>query len=129
MRTRLRQASKKLTVRPSHDTLHSRTIEAEHIAQVEAHVSEFMTELAGIIEEHKTEGARWIFGQQPTILDAYASALIIRLLDNKRLELLPRTVQAYGNAVQQSDEWNRVTHGRPTVYDASMGPAAELEPK
>lgn len=88
-----------------------------------------MAELAVVIEEHRTEGSRWIFGQQPTILDAYASALIIRLLDNKRLELLPPAVQAYGKAVQQSDEWNQVTHGRPTVYEASMGPAAELDPK
>ncbi|OAA75580.1 Thioredoxin-like protein [Akanthomyces lecanii RCEF 1005] len=112
-----------------HDTLHSRTIELEHIEQVETHVSELMAELAVVIEEHRTEGSRWIFGQQPTILDAYASALIIRLLDNKRLELLPLAVQAYGKAVQQSDEWNQVTHGRPTVYEASMGPAAELDPK
>ncbi|TQV93064.1 hypothetical protein V2A60_003624 [Cordyceps javanica] len=112
-----------------HDTLHSRTIEADHIAQVETHVSGFMAELAEMIEEHKTEGSRWIFGQQPTILDAYASALMIRLLDNKRQELLPAGVQEYAKAVQASDEWNQITHGRPTVYDASMGPAADLDPK
>ncbi|KAJ3473981.1 hypothetical protein NLG97_g10047 [Lecanicillium saksenae] len=112
-----------------HDTLHSRTIEPEHIAQVEAHVSEFMVELAGIIDENKTTDSPWIFGQQPTILDAYASALIIRLLDNKRLELLPRTVQTYATAIQESVEWNKITHGRPTVYERSMGPVAELDPK
>ncbi|KAJ6780566.1 hypothetical protein PWT90_10657 [Aphanocladium album] len=112
-----------------HDTLHSRTIESEHIAQVEAHVSAFMIELAGIIEENKVTDSPWIFGQQPTILDAYASALIIRLLDTNRLDLLPTTVQTYGKAVQQSVEWNKVTHDRPTVYNASMGPVAELDPK
>ncbi|OAA74051.1 Thioredoxin-like protein [Cordyceps fumosorosea ARSEF 2679] len=112
-----------------HDTLHSRTIELEHIAQVERHVSELMAELAGIIEEHGADGSRWIFGQQPTILDAYASALMIRLLDNERLELLPPTVQAYAKAVQASEEWRQVTHGRPTVYQASMGAVADLDPK
>lgn len=88
-----------------------------------------MIELAEIMEVHKSEHSRWIFGQQPTILDAYASALIIRLLDNERLELLPLTVQTYAKAVQQSEEWNAVTYGRPTVYSSSMGPAAELDPK
>lgn len=88
-----------------------------------------MQELGGIIEEHKAEGGRWIFGNQPTILDGYTSALVIRLLDNKRLELLPVSVQEYAQAVQQSDEWKSVTHGRPTVYNASMGPAADMDPK
>ncbi|KAM3518663.1 hypothetical protein NHJ13051_008017 [Beauveria bassiana] len=113
-----------------HDSLHSRTTEAEHIEQVETHVSKLMAELADIIEKHKAEGSRWIFGPRPTILDAYASALMIRLLDNERLELLPPAVQEYARAVQSSDEWRQVTHGRPTVYDASaMGPADELDPK
>lgn len=115
--------------RDSHDTLHSRTIEPEHIAEVEAHVSAFMTDLATTIDTNKAEGSLWIFGQQPTILDAYVSALSIRLLDNSRQELLPASVQAYARAVEQSDEWKSVTHGRPTVYQASMGPVAEMDPK
>lgn len=88
-----------------------------------------MEELGGIIGKHKSAGSRWIFGQQPTILDGYAAALGIRLLDNKRLELLPLSVQEYATAVQQSEEWKSVTHGRSTVYSASMGPAADLDPK
>lgn len=112
-----------------HDTLHSRTIEAEHIEQVERHVSALMAELASIIEEHRTEDSRWIFGRQPTILDAYASALMIRLLDNGRRELLPATVQAYAEAVQASEEWHQVTQGRRTVYEGSMGPASDVDVK
>ena len=107
-------------------------MEPEHIANVEEHVRDFMTDLDQVLRENKTDndedGSIWAFGK-PSLLDAYIGSLIVRLMDNQRNELLPEAVQAYGAAIRESDEWKQVMHGRRTVWDPSMGAIQDLDPK
>jgi hypothetical protein len=104
-------------------------VEPEHIANVEEHVRDFMTDLDQVLKENKTDdGSIWAFGK-PSLLDAYVGSLIVRLMDNERNELLPEAVQTYGAAIRESEEWKQVMHGRRTVWDPSMGAIQDLDPK
>ena len=74
----------------------------------------------------------WLFGPNagPTLLDAHTVPFIARLLDEKvnRHDLVPSKLQEYAARVMKLPEWDAVTHGRPTVWNASLGPVRELDP-
>ena len=74
------------------------------------------------------QGGTWIFGDRPSILDAHATALLVRLLDCKMEHLMSDNVKEYARGVVATPEWARVTHGRPTLWDVSMGHVANLTP-
>ncbi|KAL3955092.1 hypothetical protein ACCO45_010655 [Purpureocillium lilacinum] len=80
------------------------------------------------IKIHKGEGKTWIFGDRPTILDAHAVAFAARLLDQQRFDLVLDAVKGYVEVVRDTDEWRKVTHGRSTLWNVSMGHAADLDP-
>lgn len=88
-----------------------------------------MDDLATVIQEHqRQDGWSWIFGDYPTILDAHAGALVARLMDMERYDLIPGPVKAYGRGIMESPEWNKTTHGRPTVWNVSLGHVSDLTP-
>ena len=60
------------------------------------------------------EGETWIFGHHPTILDAHATALIARLIDVERYDMLPDEVQDYARRVIATPEWKEAIKGRST---------------
>lgn len=66
---------------------------------------------------------KWIFGEAvgPTVLDAHCTALIARLMDCGRHDLIPGRLQQYANSVMASLGWQSVTHGRSTMWDVSVG--------
>ncbi|KAH7019970.1 hypothetical protein EDB80DRAFT_212466 [Ilyonectria destructans] len=103
-----------------HEFTHSSSLDPENVAEAEAGALEFMHDLVEVFKEHN-QGKTWIFGDQPTILDAHVAALAARLMDVDRGDLLPEEVQAYARSVIATPEWNRVTSGRPTVWDDSLG--------
>lgn len=111
-----------------HDTYYSRTLEPDNILRAERQAHDLMSDLASLLEVPKSEGKTWIFGDKPTILDAHAAALTARLLDQKRHDLVLPAVKEYTEVVLKTEEWRRVTHGRPTLWDVSMGHAADLHP-
>lgn len=112
----------------SHDTCHSRTLDPESVLQAEEKARDFMGHLSEVLGEHRGEDTTWIFGHKPTILDAHATALAARLMDAKRLDVLSEAVQIYTRRVLETEEWRAVTHGRPTLWDTSMGHVADLNP-
>lgn len=99
----------------SHEFTHSSSLDPENVAEAEEGALEFMHDLVEVFKEHN-QGKMWIFGDQPTILDAHVAALAARLMDVDRSDLLPEEVQAYARSVIATPEWNRVTSGRPTVW-------------
>ncbi|KAK2608696.1 hypothetical protein QQS21_002807 [Conoideocrella luteorostrata] len=111
-----------------HDSQYSRTVEPDNIAHVENQARDFMQGLASILQENSSGCKEWIFGNQPTILDAHATVLAARMMDLGRLDLVPDTVRAYALSVMKLEVWEKVTHGRPTIWNASLGPVADLNP-
>ncbi|KAK8073118.1 hypothetical protein PG996_006466 [Apiospora saccharicola] len=58
----------------------------------------------------------WTFGRKvgPTALDSHLLPLVLRCL------------QRWAAALAKGPVWQKVMHGRPTVWDASMGPVEEM---
>ncbi|KAL7938037.1 hypothetical protein V8C35DRAFT_290677 [Trichoderma chlorosporum] len=110
-----------------HDMFHSDIFTPSNIAEVEAKARGFMQELDAILRE-RSQDQLWIFGDKPTILDAHAAALIARLMDVNRQDLLTDSVQEYARGIFASDEWDEVTHGRTTLWNVSLGHVADLNP-
>jgi hypothetical protein len=116
----------------SHDSSHSRTVEPDNIAEVEERAREFTKALgevlaATVTSENADKGSPWLFGK-PTIIDAHATAMVARLLDRDMTEMVPENVQAYGRHIVETKEWKKVTHGRRTVWDPSLGDVSVLNP-
>ncbi|KAL6880982.1 hypothetical protein J3F83DRAFT_20242 [Trichoderma novae-zelandiae] len=110
-----------------HDLCHNNMFTPASIEDVEAKAREFVQELESALNEYN-RGKLWIFGDRPTILDAHATALIARLMDVSRQDLLTERVQEYARGVLASEEWNEVTHGRTTLWNVSLGHVADLKP-
>lgn len=110
-----------------HDMFHNNMFTPTSIADVEAKARDFVQELDTILNE-QNQGQLWIFGDRPTILDAHATALIARLMDVSRQDLLTERVQDYARGIFASEEWDEVTHGRTTLWNVSLGHVADLNP-
>ncbi|KAK5998772.1 hypothetical protein PT974_01154 [Cladobotryum mycophilum] len=111
-----------------HDTTHSRTLEPDNIELVEEQARDLMQDLEDILIEYNDDGKTWIFGDYPTILDAHATALAARLMDMERDDIVTVPVWEYAKGVMATEEWNKVTYGRRTVWDISVGHVAKLNP-
>lgn len=71
-------------------------------------------------------GAAWIFGKKPTILDGHVVPFIARLLDCERQDLIPDALQNYATSQIASPQWHRVMHGRPTMWNPSLGHVSDM---
>lgn len=87
-----------------------------------------MNDLTEVLAQHAQEGTTWIFGHKPTILDAHTAVLAARMMDLGRFDLVPDTARVYATAVMETPEWEKATHGRPTIWNASLGSVADLDP-
>lgn len=60
----------------------------------------------------------WIFGDEvgPTPLDAHVITFIARLCDTNRNDLIPESLQTYGESAGKGKEWQSVTEGKPTLH-------------
>ncbi len=68
----------------------------------------------------------WIFGNGPTVLDAHLVPFIIRRLDCNRDDLVPEALQEYAQKHAASVQWNYVMHGRPTMWNVSLGHVSDM---
>lgn len=100
-------------------------LEADQVVLAESKV----LEVFGAISDTYHEGDVWLFGQAvgPTILDAHLVPLITRLQDCGRQDLVPGILAAYAGRVRSTDAWREATHGRPTMWDVSMGHVADMQ--
>ncbi|KAK7415583.1 hypothetical protein QQZ08_012299 [Neonectria magnoliae] len=88
---------------------------------------------AEITEHRRRSGAsdneaEWTFGAQagPTVLDSHLLPLVLRCIDADNAELVPQELQDWAGVKAKSPVWQRVMHGRPTTWDPSMGPVADM---
>ncbi|KAK7408865.1 hypothetical protein QQX98_008988 [Neonectria punicea] len=109
-----------------HETTNSSSLDPDNVTEAEEGALEFMHELVEVLRDNN-RGRTWIFGDQPTILDAHVTALAARLMEVDREDLLPEEVQAYARSVIDTPEWKRTTGGRPTTWDDSLGKVADFE--
>lgn len=120
----------KLTKGISHDTIHGGSLDPENIQRVEARARIFIDGLVNLIQRQHQDGTshgQYIFGRDPTVLDAVATALLARLMDMHRNDLLDDTLRSYALGVLGTDEWRKTTQGRPTIYDDSLGKVADMK--
>ncbi|KAL2283260.1 hypothetical protein FJTKL_10136 [Diaporthe vaccinii] len=103
----------------------------DQVQLAESQAQSYFSELLAIYQAHGG-CSLWLFGPRvgPTLLDAHTVPVIARLLDErvKRHDLVPAKLQEYAIRVMMLPEWHSVMHGRPTVWNASLGPVRDLDP-
>ncbi|KAI1341352.1 hypothetical protein F5Y15DRAFT_375812 [Xylariaceae sp. FL0016] len=78
---------------------------------------------------HDDDDAEWTFGAQvgPTVLDSHLLPLVLRCVEVGNGELVPRELRRWAEARAKGPSWLKVMRGRPTVWNASMGPVEGME--
>lgn len=87
-----------------------------------------MQDLTDLLRKENRPDSIWVFGEQPTILDAYATVFALRLMELNRDDLTTAEVREYAARVKGSPEWDETTHGRPTLWNESLGPVELFNP-
>lgn len=86
-------------------------------------------EEVGVLKEQHGRQGVYIFGDKPSILDAYATSLVAHLMDLGRDDLIANdTVRHYAMGVMSTLEWCRTTAGRRTIWEEADGPVSRLSP-
>ncbi|KAJ5692302.1 hypothetical protein N7462_001725 [Penicillium macrosclerotiorum] len=87
-----------------------------------------------IIEHRRKNGASdtegdWTFGALvgPTVLDSHLLPLVLRCIEAGNADIVPQELQVWADVNVKSPAWQKVMHGRPTVWDPSMGPVEEMQ--
>lgn len=115
----------------SHYETKADALRQDNVQLAESQVKDHFSELLILYRAHGG-GSLWLFGPDagPTLLDAHAVPVIARLMDEKvkRHDLVPEKLQEYAKRVLELPEWDAVMHGRPTVWNASLGPVRDLNP-
>lgn len=88
-------------------------------------------EITGYREQSGVSGSEeeWTFGARvgPTVLDSHLVPLVLRCVEAGNAELVPPELQRWAEAKSKSPEWQKVMHGKPTMWDPSMGPVADMQ--
>lgn len=122
-----------LTNRPySHNENNAFAFQPSVVAQAYA---DLRTIFAEITEHRKKSGAydqeapEWTFGNQvgPTALDSHLLPLVLRCVEAGNAELVPPELQRWAAAQAKGPVWQKVMHGRPTLWDPSMGPVEDMQ--
>ncbi|KAK8017103.1 hypothetical protein PG993_015292 [Apiospora rasikravindrae] len=97
--------------------------------------ADLQTIFAEITEHRKRSGAHdqeppvWTFGNDvgPTALDSHLLPLVLRCVEAGNAELVPPELQRWAAAMAKGPIWQKVMHGRPTLWDPSMGPVEDMQ--
>lgn len=120
-----------LIVEYSHNRTKADALRPDQLEFAEKQAQDYFSELLAIYQAHGGDPL-WFFGPDagPTLLDAHTVPFIARLMDEKvkRHDLVPAELQEYATRVLKLPEWDAVMHGRPTVWNASLGPVRDLDP-
>lgn len=103
----------------------------DKVQLAESQAKDYFSELLALYQANGG-GSFWLFGPNagPTLLDAHTVPVIARFMDEKvkRHDLVPAELQEYATRVMDLPDWDAVMHGRPTVWNASLGPVRDLTP-
>lgn len=115
----------------SHNDTKADALRPDKVELAERDARAYFSELLSIYQA-RGEDSPWLCGQDvgPTLLDAHTVPVIARLMDErvKRHDLVPAELQEYATRVMKLPEWDAVMHGRPTVWNASLGPVRDMDP-
>lgn len=77
----------------------------------------------------KVSPPEWTFGNEvgPTALDSHLLPLVLRCLDAGNGHLVTIDLRRWAAAMAESPVWQKVMHGRPTKWDASMGDVEHMQ--
>lgn len=96
--------------------------------------ADLQTIFAEIINHRHQSGAfeedvDWTFGSGvgPTVLDSHLLPLVLRCIDAGNAELVPQELQHWAEKKSKGPVWERVMHGRPTAWNPSLGPVADMK--
>ncbi|KAK9414825.1 putative GST N-terminal domain-containing protein [Seiridium unicorne] len=96
--------------------------------------TDLQTIFGEIVEHRRQSGAfgdeaEWTFGTRigPTALDSHLLPLVLRCIEAGNTELVPDELQRWAETMAKSPAWEKVMHGRPTRWDPSMGPVADMK--
>lgn len=84
----------------------------EYREEHQARTREVCKKIAILREKSKSE---YIFGSQPTALDAHMLVFLRRVIDVGQKDLLPTTLQDWAEAFSQGDLWKEVVPGVTTL--------------
>ena len=87
----------------------------EDLAEHEARTRSFCAKIVALMEKRPTEKDKltYIFGPEPTVLDAHVTAFLGRVYERKRLDLLPQSLVQWHEQVRETDYWkNAVPAGK-----------------
>ncbi|KAK8075845.1 hypothetical protein PG997_010508 [Apiospora hydei] len=92
--------------------------------------ADLRTIFAEIVAHRERSGPspEWTFGNDvgPTALDSHLLPLVLRCVDAGNGKLVPPELRRWAAALAGGPVWQRVMHGKPTLWDASMGPVEEM---
>lgn len=101
------------------------SLENRHQAETKTH--ELCNTLMKIYQKQGSS-SRWLFGNEPTVLDAHVVAFFARLLDVNRDDLIPESLREYTARIVSGTEWEEVVHGRSTMWSVAIGHVHLLDP-
>lgn len=99
------------------------------VARARADLQAIMAEITEHRRRSGAEEGEWTFGAAvgPTVLDSHLLPLVLRCVEVGNAELIPDELQRWAEAAARGPAWQKVMHGRPTVYNPSMGPIEDMQ--
>ncbi|KAF4124599.1 hypothetical protein GMORB2_5265 [Geosmithia morbida] len=110
-----------------HDTKFRTTLDADNIETVESQARDFIRSVSDLLRRRQRQqqqqgdedfsgSAIYIFGTRPSVADAVVTALLARLMDVGRDDIVDdETARDYTTKVISSSEWQKVMQGRRTL--------------
>ena len=101
--------------KPSHEVTLVHALEPEPIKLAERQTRDFFECVCRQRALHAQNGDLWIFGNEPTALDAQMVVFVARLIDANRRDLIPAEALDIGQRAMELPEWHAVMQGRRTL--------------
>lgn len=104
-------------------------MDPENVEDVKLKAQFFVEAVAGILRREERRDGDFIFGGEPTVLDAVVTAFLSRLSDVEQTALVEdTTVWDYHRKMTETEAWRRIMNGRKTIWQPSDGPAEKWRP-
>lgn len=101
----------------------------ENIEDVKLKAQFFIEAVARILRREDRSDGNFLFGSNPTVLDAVAVAFLSRLSDVDQKGLVEDShVWDYHRKMMETEAWRKTMHGRTTVWKLEDGPAEKWQP-
>ena len=71
-----------------------------------------LSKLDALVIDSKSQ---WLFGEQPSALDAHLIPFVARMRDVGRASLIPPALGAYADRAIRGEEWTKLMAGRTTL--------------